>query len=59
VAERWVLDGGEDHGLLATFPSGTPLPEPFRAVGRVVEGTGVSVDGVPAPARSGWDHFAG
>ena len=23
------------------------------------EGAGVSVDGVPAPARSGWDHFAG
>lgn len=59
VAERWVLDGGEDHGLLATFPADSGLPVPFRAVGRVGEGSGVSVDGVPAPARSGWDHFAG
>jgi thiamine-monophosphate kinase len=64
VAERWVLDGGEDHGLLATFPAGAPLPEPFRAVGRVRaltagQGAGVSVDGAAAPARSGWDHFAG
>jgi thiamine-monophosphate kinase len=60
-AERWVLDGGEDHGLLATFPAGAVLPEPFRAVGRVVAaGPGlVTVDGVAAPARSGWDHFAG
>ena len=59
VAGRWVLDGGEDHGLLATFPAGAALPEPFRAVGRVTVGTGVSVDGVAALARSGWDHFAG
>ena len=64
VAERWVLDGGEDHGLLATFPAGARLPAPFRAVGSVRavatgEEPGVSVDGAAAPARSGWDHFAG
>lgn len=60
VAERWVLDGGEDHGLLATFPAGTVLPDGFRPVGRVTEGSpAVRVDGVPAPARSGWDHFGG
>ncbi|MEZ0449581.1 thiamine-phosphate kinase [Cellulomonas sp. ICMP 17802] len=63
-ALRWVLDGGEDHGLLATFPAGVELPEPFRAVGRVHdvpagEAPGVWVDGRPAPARSGWDHFGG
>ncbi len=62
--QRWVLDGGEDHGLLATFPAGAVLPEPFREVGRVRapsagERPGVGVDGVPAPARSGWDHFGG
>lgn len=61
TVERWVLDGGEDHGLLATFPSGAVLPQGFRAVGRVTDGTlpGVLVDGVAAPARSGWDHFGG
>lgn len=63
-ALRWALDGGEDHGLLATFPAGTVLPAPFRAVGRVhdvADGDvpGVRVDGVAAPARSGWDHFGG
>ena len=35
AAGDWVLTGGEDHGLLATFPAGAPLPEPFRAIGRV------------------------
>ena len=31
----WVLAGGEDHGLLATFPADVPLPAPFRRVGTV------------------------
>src|SRR5699024_11574970 len=30
----WVLTGGADHGLLATFPAGAPLPAPFREIGR-------------------------
>lgn len=61
-AAEWVLTGGEDHGLLATFPAGAALPEPFRAVGRVraaAGGPAVLVGGaVPAPASPGWDHFA-
>lgn len=32
---EWVLAGGEDYGLLATFPDGVTLPEGFRRVGRV------------------------
>ncbi|WP_426592695.1 thiamine-phosphate kinase [Cellulomonas sp. McL0617] len=58
-AERWVLDGGEDHGLLATFPAGATLPAGFRAIGRVRDGSAVLVDGSPAPETSGWDHFGG
>ena len=62
-AEAWVLGGGEDHGLLATFPAGAALPEPFRAVGRVraagPDGPGVLVGGAaPAAVSAGWDHFA-
>lgn len=52
----WVLTGGEDHALLATFPAGTPLPDGWRPVGRVREGSGVTVDGEPYEG-SGWDHF--
>ncbi len=52
-----ALSGGEDHGLLATFPAGTELPGGFRAIGRVVAGDGVLVDGVPYDARGGWDPY--
>jgi thiamine-monophosphate kinase len=31
----WVLTGGEDHALLATFPAGSPLPEGWTAIGSV------------------------
>ncbi|MEK8225244.1 thiamine-phosphate kinase [Oerskovia sp. M15] len=28
LVRDWTLTGGEDHGLLATFPAGTALPSP-------------------------------
>jgi len=56
---RLALDGGEDHGLLATFPPGTSLPGGFRAIGVVREGTGLLVDGRPYERAGGWDPFAG
>lgn len=57
---EFVLTGGEDHALLATFPAAAVLPEPFAAVGRVLAGgPGVLVDGAPWTGRAtGWDHFA-
>ncbi|BCT76560.1 hypothetical protein SCMU_24020 [Sinomonas cyclohexanicum] len=60
-ALAWVLGGGEDHGLLATFPSTSQLPDGFTAIGSVVPPAGgpggVAVAGRPAQP-SGWDHFA-
>jgi thiamine-monophosphate kinase len=53
----WVLTGGEDHALAATFPLGTPLPDRWVAVGRVWDGQGVRVDARRSEGRSGWDHF--
>lgn len=58
----WVLGGGEDHGLLATFPAGLQLPPGFTAIGSVeapaaTESTGVKIAGRPADTV-GWDHFA-
>lgn len=35
AAVGWVLSGGEDHALLACFPAGTVVPEPFRVIGVV------------------------
>ncbi|GAA3391012.1 thiamine-phosphate kinase [Cryptosporangium minutisporangium] len=53
---RWLLDGGEDHALIATFPARVDLPESWRTIGRVVRGRGVYVDGQPS-ADQGFDHF--
>jgi thiamine-monophosphate kinase len=55
----WVLAGGEDHALAATFPPGTALPARWRVIGAVVpEGRGtVTVDGAAYPGPGGWQHF--
>ena len=58
----WVLGGGEDHGLLATFPADVQLPPGFAAIGSVealapTDSTGVKIAGRPADTV-GWDHFA-
>lgn len=54
----FVLAGGEDHALVATFPPGAPLPVGWRRVGLVREGGGILVDGAPFDGSLGWDHFA-
>ena len=61
-ARRLVLTGGEDHGLLATFPPDAPIPMPFRPIGVVREsapdaGGRVLVDGEPQ-RPAGWDPYA-
>lgn len=57
----WVLTGGEDHGLLATFAPDTALPEPFRVLGAVREGPPQVTygGGRPPVSGTGWDHFSG
>jgi thiamine-monophosphate kinase len=53
------LAAGEDHSLLATFAPDSVLPGGFRAIGRVIEGSGILVDGVPYESRGGWDPYRG
>jgi len=53
----WVLAGGEDHALVATFPAEVALPGLWRVVGRVLPGVGVTVDGRPWTSAAGWEHF--
>jgi thiamine-monophosphate kinase len=53
----WILTGGDDHALAATFPPGVSLPEPWRVIGVVHEGTGVTVDHKAWQGGTGWDHF--
>lgn len=54
---RWLLTGGEDHALAATFPPGVVLPVGWTPIGLVDTGSGVSVDGVSYDGAAGWDHF--
>jgi thiamine-monophosphate kinase len=63
LAQEWVLTGGEDHSLVATFPAGTRLPPRWRVIGEVGPsqgpGQGVVVDDdQPRTGALGWDHFA-
>jgi len=53
----FVLGGGDDHALLATFPADVALPEGWRAIGTVAAGSGVTVDGTEYDGPAGWTHF--
>jgi thiamine-monophosphate kinase len=59
-ATGWVLGGGEDHALAATFPPDVALPAGFVRVGIVLtrqDGSApVLVDG-QEQSILGWDHF--
>ncbi len=52
----WVLDGGEDHSLLATFAPGATIPREFKPIGEVIARTNhdVLLDLAPV-AEGGWD----
>lgn len=54
---QWVLSGGEDHALAATFPAAVDLPPQWRQIGTVADGEGVYVDGL-RQTKGGFDHFA-
>jgi thiamine-monophosphate kinase len=53
----WILSGGDDNALAATFPAGLALPGPWRIVGSVSAGEGVTVDGAPYEGDPGHAHF--
>ncbi|MCI1748426.1 MAG: thiamine-phosphate kinase [Acidipropionibacterium sp.] len=57
----WVLGGGEDHALAATFASGA-VPEEWQPIGTVLDPKNVPeptvlVDGQPWEHPGGWTHF--
>jgi thiamine-monophosphate kinase len=52
----WVLGGGEDHALVATFPAAPPPG--WRRIGRVLDGPArVLVDGSAWSGSPGWQSF--
>ena len=52
----WVLAGGEDHALVATFRG--PTPQGWRVIGQVLHGPPrVLVDGQAWDGTVGWESF--
>lgn len=59
VQDDVALHGGEDHGLLATFPADVALPSGFRRLGVVVQrGTADVLLGDRPVPTTGWDPYA-
>lgn len=59
--QTWILTGGEDHALAATYPSVSQVPADWRVIGTVRAADGgadrVLVDGSVWTAPVGYDHF--
>lgn len=53
----FVLTGGDDYALAATFSSETVLPDGWARIGVVSDGSGVTVDGAPFDGSAGHQHF--
>ncbi len=53
----FMLTGGDDYALVATFSSETLLPKGWTEIGLVSDGSGVTVDGKPYDGPSGHQHF--
>lgn len=57
-AWSWVLGGGEDHALVASFAG--PVPPGWRVIGQVLDGPArVLVDGAQWQGYAGWQSFEG
>lgn len=58
-ALSWVLSGGEEYALLASFPAVVELPEGFRRIGTVADANGApGVITGSAVESIGWDSLA-
>ena len=59
---EFILGGGDDHPLLACFPSADDVPGDWTVIGSVTDadpsvGPVVTVDGAPYDGPTGWTHF--
>lgn len=54
----FVVAGGEDHALAATFRNEAVVPSGWVVVGTVNDSGSVTLDGDPWEGSAGWDHFA-
>lgn len=54
---QFILTGGDDYALVATFPPGSKLPAEWHQIGEVRDGSGVTVDGLEYDGPAGHQHF--
>jgi thiamine-monophosphate kinase len=54
---QFVLGGGDDHALVATYPPDVSLPHGWTRIGIVADGEGVTVDGEKYDGSTGHRHF--
>lgn len=54
---RFVLTGGDDHPLVATYPRDALLPDRWTRIGEVSAGEGVTVNGAAYDGPAGHTHF--
>lgn len=54
---RFILSGGEDQALAATFPADAKLPDGWAMIGEVTETGSITVDGQAWEGSTGWTHF--
>lgn len=56
----WVIGGGEDHSLLATFASDAQIPRAFKIIGVVLpKGPAPLMLGASPLPETGWDSVTG
>lgn len=53
----FILTGGDDYALVATFSSQASLPEGWTTIGAVSDGEGIKVDGRTYEGPVGHQHF--
>jgi thiamine-monophosphate kinase len=54
----WVMTGGDDHAFVATLPRSRQIPDGFKVIGEVFEGSAqVTIDGKHFLGPKGHDHF--
>lgn len=53
----FILTGGDDYALVATFSSQATVPTGWTRVGTVSDGSGVTVDGATYDGATGHQHF--
>ncbi len=56
-ALAFMLTGGDDYALVATFSSQATLPEGWTSIGTVSDGAGLTVDGATYEGTTGHQHW--